>query len=100
MEIPTICSTRRSTSGSDRWEIPWRIGITDYAQDQLGDVVYVELLPSGKRWPRTTCWSRWRAPSRWGRSTPVSRQDHRRQREHLAEPELVNQSPMRMAGVD
>ncbi len=25
-----------------------RIGITDYAQDQLGDVVYVELPPVGK----------------------------------------------------
>ncbi len=25
-----------------------RIGITDYAQDQLGDVVYVELPPIGK----------------------------------------------------
>ncbi len=25
-----------------------RIGITDYAQDQLGDVVYVELPPLGK----------------------------------------------------
>lgn len=24
-----------------------RIGITDYAQDQLGDVVFVELLPAG-----------------------------------------------------
>jgi glycine cleavage system H protein len=26
-----------------------RIGITDYAQDQLGDVVYVELPESGKQ---------------------------------------------------
>ncbi|HIE22039.1 MAG TPA: glycine cleavage system protein GcvH [Acidimicrobiia bacterium] len=26
-----------------------RIGITDYAQDQLGDVVYVELPTEGKR---------------------------------------------------
>jgi len=26
-----------------------RIGITDYAQDQLGDVVYVELPAEGKR---------------------------------------------------
>jgi glycine cleavage system H protein len=24
-----------------------RVGITDYAQDQLGDVVFVELLPAG-----------------------------------------------------
>ncbi len=29
-----------------------RIGITDYAQDQLGDIVYVELPPAGKSFAR------------------------------------------------
>ncbi len=27
----------------------WRIGLTDYVQSRLGDVVYVELLPAGSQ---------------------------------------------------
>ena len=37
-----------------------QIGITDYAQDELGDIVYVELPKVGEKFGRRTC----SAPSR------------------------------------
>ena len=42
------CSTRRTTSGRESKAIrpPW--AITDYAQEQLGEVVFVELPKLGK----------------------------------------------------
>ena len=41
-----------------------RVGITDYAQDALGDVVYVELPPRAPRWRRAACSARSSRPSR------------------------------------
>ena len=75
-----------------------RIGITDYAQDQLGDVVYVELLSSGKRWPGTTCWSKWRAPNRWGRSTPFPGKITDVNEKISQSPEAGQPEPTRTAG--
>ena len=40
---PTTCGTRRNTSGSATKAPDARVGITDYAQDALGDVVYVDV---------------------------------------------------------
>ena len=39
--------TRKSTSGSNCPAIARKVGITDYAQQQLGDVVYIELPEVG-----------------------------------------------------
>ena len=44
---PTTAATRRSTSGSSSMATPRTIGITDYAQEQLGDIVYVDLPEPG-----------------------------------------------------
>ena len=46
--IPTTAATRRSTSGSSSRATARPSGITDYAQKQLGDVVYVELPEVGR----------------------------------------------------
>ena len=48
-----------------------RVGITDYAQDALGDVVFVDL-PDGRQRGRrpARCWARSSRPSRCRRSTP------------------------------
>ena len=45
--IPRTAATRRSTSGSQPRATARRVGITDYAQKQLGDVVFVELPEVG-----------------------------------------------------
>ena len=44
------------------------IGITDYAQDQLGDVVYVDLPPAETRKRSSGCASRIRRLARRDRS--------------------------------
>ena len=41
--VPPTCATRRTTSGSASRATRPRSGITEYAADQLGDVVFVEL---------------------------------------------------------
>ena len=46
--IPTTAATRRTTSGSASRATAARVGITDYAQKQLGDVVYLELPEVGR----------------------------------------------------
>ena len=45
---PADLSTRRTTSGSRSPATEARVGITDYAQKQLGDVVYLELPEVGR----------------------------------------------------
>ena len=47
MEFPKTFGTRRSTSGHGSRTVASRVGITDYAQDALGDVVYVDLPEVG-----------------------------------------------------
>ena len=42
-----LSSTRRTTSGSASDRRRGQVGITDFAQEQLGDVVYVELPEVG-----------------------------------------------------
>ena len=43
-----ICATPRTTSGSASKATRPPIGITDYAADQLGDIVFVELPDAGR----------------------------------------------------
>ena len=45
-----------------------RVGITDYAQQQLGDIVFVELAEPGDTRPRATP----SAPSSRSRPSPIS----------------------------
>ena len=48
MEFPEDC-VRESTSGRGPRDGRVRVGITDFAQDALGDVVYVDLPEVGTR---------------------------------------------------
>ena len=47
-----------------------RIGITDYAQDALGDVVFVDLPAIGRRVGAGRRSQRWSPRNPWPRSTP------------------------------
>ena len=47
--IRPASNTRRTTSGSSSPATSGKVGITDYAQQQLGDVVYVELPEVGAK---------------------------------------------------
>ena len=48
----------------------YRVGITDYAQDALGDVVFVTLPAVGEPSPATTPPVRWSPPSPSATCTP------------------------------
>ena len=52
--VPEIFTTARTTNGSASKATLAVIGITDHAQEQLGDVVYVELPKAGRSICRPT----------------------------------------------
>jgi glycine cleavage system H protein len=72
----------------------FRLGITDYAQDQLGDIVFVEL-------PEVGDVGRCRGPPRRGREHQVGGRGLRSRRRYgdgvndavAAQPELINSDP-------
>ena len=73
------------------------VGITDYAQSQLGDVVYVELPEIGRTRRRRARRRRWsnRSRRRARSIAPVSGEVDRGQRRALpASPARVNSDPM------
>jgi glycine cleavage system H protein len=71
-----------------------RVGITHYAQDALGDVVYVELPDPGARVTREAPFGEIQSPKAVSDLfAPVSGEIVDRNGEALAAPELVNEDP-------
>jgi glycine cleavage system H protein len=69
-----------------------RVGITHYAQDALGDVVYVELPEVGARVTRDAPFGEIQSPKAVSDLyAPVSGEMVERNEEALAAPELVNE---------
>ena len=71
-----------------------RIGITDYAQDQLGDVVYVELPPVGKEMAKDDVLVEVESTKSVGEVYAPFAGTVTNVNENISQsPELVNQSP-------
>jgi glycine cleavage system H protein len=71
-----------------------RIGITDYAQDALGDVVYVELPEPGTRVTQDAPFGEIQSPKAVSDLfAPVTGEITERNEEVIAAPELVNEDP-------
>jgi glycine cleavage system H protein len=71
-----------------------RVGITHYAQDALGDVVYIELPEMGARITRDAPFGEIQSPKAVSDLyAPVSGEIVERNEEALAAPELVNEDP-------
>lgn len=71
-----------------------RVGITDYAQDALGDVVYVELPEPGTRVTQDAPFGEIQSPKAVSDLfAPVTGELVDRNGEVLASPELVNEDP-------
>ena len=93
--VPRICATRRTTSGSASTATRRRSGSPQYAADQLGDIVFVELPEVGRSARPVRDVRRRRVGQ--GRQRPVrpaDRRGHRRPTTRSAgSPELVNSDP-------
>lgn len=71
-----------------------RVGITDYAQDALGDVVYVELPDPGTRVTQEAPFGEIQSPKAVSDLfAPVTGEIVERNEEVVAGPELVNEDP-------
>jgi len=71
-----------------------RVGITFYAQDALGDVVYVELPEVGARITKDAPFGEIQSPKAVSDLyAPVTGEIIERNEEALATPELVNEDP-------
>jgi glycine cleavage system H protein len=71
-----------------------RVGITDYAQDALGDVVYVELPDVGARVTQDAPFGEIQSPKAVSDLyAPVTGEIIERNEEVIAGPELVNDDP-------
>ena len=62
------------------------VGITDHAQQALGDVVFVELPEPAARWPRANPSPSWNPSSRQRRLRAPHRHHHRNQPRHRRRP--------------
>jgi glycine cleavage system H protein len=69
------------------------VGITDFAQNALGDITFVEVPEAGKTWPRATPPAWWTASRPPATFTPRCGRSDRRQPALEEAPELVNTSP-------
>jgi glycine cleavage system H protein len=71
-----------------------RVGITDYAQDALGDVVYVELPAPGTRVTQDAPFGEIQSPKAVSDLfAPVTGEVLERNDEVISAPELVNEDP-------
>jgi len=71
-----------------------RVGITHYAQDALGDVVYVELPDAGTRVTQEAPFGEIQSPKAVSDLfAPVTGEIIERNEEVIAAPELVNEDP-------
>ncbi|MGH2760033.1 MAG: glycine cleavage system protein GcvH [Actinomycetota bacterium] len=71
-----------------------RVGITDYAQDALGDVVYVELPDPGTRVTQDAPFGEIQSPKAVSDLfAPVTGEVVERNDEVIAAPELANEDP-------
>ena len=71
-----------------------KVGISDYAQDQLGDIVFVELPEVGATFARVTSSAPWNRSRRCPNSTCRSAaRSSRSMRPWATAPELINQDP-------
>ncbi len=71
-----------------------RVGITHYAQDALGDVVYVELPDAGTRVTQDAPFGEIQSPKAVSDLfAPVTGEITERNEEVIAGPELVNEDP-------
>lgn len=70
------------------------VGITDYAQDQLGDIVYVDLPPPGKELTQLAVFGEIESVKAVSELySPVSGEVLESNRALADKPELINESP-------